>query len=102
MTYRVLFSPEASEDLEDILVYLAPLMGAAEARAYVGRIRAYCTGFSQFPQRGTRRDDVRPGLRLVGYRRRATIAFLVEQDVVMILRVFNRGRDIAFDDQDGS
>jgi hypothetical protein len=30
-----------------------------------------------FPERGRRRDDLRPGLRIIGFGRRVTIAFHV-------------------------
>jgi len=99
MTHRVIFGPRAAQDLQDVITYLAPRMGVDPALDYVQRIENYCLGFANFPKRGTLRDDVRPGLRLVGYRRKATIAFSVEQDVVMIIRVFHRGRNIDLDDE---
>jgi toxin ParE1/3/4 len=40
------------------------------------------------------REDVRPGLRLIGYRRSAAIAFVYLDGVAIILRVFGRGRDV--------
>jgi toxin ParE1/3/4 len=43
-----------------------------------------------------RHDDIRPGLRTLGYRRRATIAFHVEADQVTIVRIFHHGRDVVF------
>lgn len=43
--------------------------------------------------RGTRRDDIRPGLRTVGFERRATIAFKVLAREVVIVRIFYGGRD---------
>ncbi|TNM65784.1 type II toxin-antitoxin system RelE/ParE family toxin [Aliirhizobium smilacinae] len=98
MSYTVVFSPAASDDLEDLFIYLAPEMGLREAREYVRKIKAYCLGFSTFPQRGMLRDDLWPNLRLVGYRRRATIAFQVRGDVVRIARIYHRGRDIDADD----
>ncbi|MFB9951473.1 hypothetical protein ACFFP0_21705 [Rhizobium puerariae] len=42
------------------------------------------------------REEIRPGLRLVGYRYRATIAFFMEADVVTVIRIFHRGRDVDF------
>jgi toxin ParE1/3/4 len=36
---------------------------------------------------------VRPGLRIIGYRRQASIAFVVSDAEVLILRVFRRGAD---------
>ncbi len=98
MSYTVVFSPAASDDLEDLFIYLAPEMGIREARDYVGKIKAYCLGFSTFPQRGMLRDDLWPNLRLVGYRRKATIAFQIRGDVVRIARIYNRGRDIDADE----
>ena len=46
-----------------------------------------------FPERGTRRDDLAPGIRTIGFERRATIAFAVSADTVRIVRVFYGGRD---------
>ena len=45
-----------------------------------------------FPERGTRRDRIRPGLRTMGFERRATIAFMVGDDEVLIVRVFYGGQ----------
>ncbi len=50
-------------------------------------------GLSMFPERGTRRDDVRPGLRVLGYRRRVTITLIVEPDTVVIIGIFYGGQD---------
>jgi len=47
-----------------------------------------------FPKRGTRRDDLGPGLRAVGFERRATIVFRVEKDAVDIVRILYGGRDL--------
>ena len=46
------------------------------------------------PERGTRRNDLRPGLRTVGFRRRATILFEVDNAVqsVIIHGVYYAGR----------
>ena len=43
-------------------------------------------------QRSTKRDDLRPGVRIVGFRRRVTIAFSVRGAAVEILGVFYGGR----------
>jgi hypothetical protein len=46
------------------------------------------------PERGTQRNDLRPGLRTVGYRRRATILFELDQQArkVVILGIYYAGR----------
>jgi toxin ParE1/3/4 len=46
-----------------------------------------------FPERGIVRDDLLPGLRIIGFERRASIAFIVEAETVRILRIFYSGRD---------
>jgi len=53
-----------------------------------------------FPQRGTARDDIRSGLRTVGFERRVTIAFTVKGEDIVILRILYAGRslDLAFDE----
>jgi plasmid stabilization system protein ParE len=46
-----------------------------------------------FPNRGTMRDDLLPGLRTVGFRRRVTIAFVVEPTQVLVVGIFYGGQD---------
>jgi toxin ParE1/3/4 len=94
MSPAVRFSARAIEDLGEIFDYLLPLAGEKAARNHVAELYAYCIGLEQFPERGTIRDDLRPGLRLVGFRRQATIAFAVRDGNVTILRIFGRGRDV--------
>jgi toxin ParE1/3/4 len=43
--------------------------------------------------RGARRDDIRPGLRVFGFRRRVSIAFEVTAEVVTILGIFYGGQN---------
>ena len=46
-----------------------------------------------FPERGRRRDDILPGLRTIGFERRATIAFRVLKTRVEIVSIAYGGRD---------
>ncbi|MEQ9362140.1 MAG: type II toxin-antitoxin system RelE/ParE family toxin, partial [Rhodospirillales bacterium] len=85
MTHRVLFAPEAQNDLKELYLYIAARAGDGRAMAYVERIEAYCLGFADFPERGTRRDDLFPGLRIVGFEGRVTLAFVVGADTVSFL-----------------
>jgi toxin ParE1/3/4 len=103
VSYRVEFSPEAQADLLDLYDYIAQHAGAARALGYVERIERRCRTLATFPERATRRDDLRPGLRIANFERRATIAFAVEAESVTILRVLYAGRDVAgvFADQNG-
>ncbi len=79
--------------LEDLHDYLCDNASERIADTYVGRIVAHCRKLSLFPHRGTRRDDILPGLRTIGFERRATIAFLVGGDLVLIEGVFHGGQD---------
>jgi toxin ParE1/3/4 len=72
---KVIFAPEALTDLFELYDYIAANSGAERARNYTDRIVTTCRNLVSFPERGTRRDDLRPGLRTTTYRRRVTIAF---------------------------
>lgn len=95
MAFEVVFSPEARDDLLNLYAFIADASGAGRAIDYLSRIEAYCRGFSQFPSRGTLRDDLHPGLRVVGFERRVTIAFHVEANRIVIDRVLYGGRDLS-------
>lgn len=79
MIYKVVFSPEAENDLLELYLYIAERTGDAHALVYIERLERYCKGFEEFPERGTSRDDLFPGLRVVGFERRVSIAFHVNQ-----------------------
>lgn len=93
VTHRVLFAREAQDDLEELYLYIAERDGDERALAYIERIEVYCHGFAEFPERGTRRDDLFPGLRIIGFERRVTLAFLVGTEAVTFLRILYGGRD---------
>jgi len=93
MSFRVVFSEAAEDDVARLLDYLVPRAGGHVARAYVDNLIDYCSGFATFPERGTVHTK-RRGLRTVGYRRKATIAFRIQADVVTIVRIFHHGLDI--------
>jgi toxin ParE1/3/4 len=93
MLYRVLFTPEAEAQLADVYSYIAEASSPAVAQRFTDAVIAYCKGFSVHPRRGTRRDDLRPGLRTVGFRRRVTIAFAIEDTTVIIAGIFYGGQE---------
>ena len=55
------------------------------AGAYIGRIEAACPALETFPERGTRRDDIRPGL--------GPIVFRLTHAGVNIARICHGGQD---------
>lgn len=93
MHYAVVFSPEALEQLEALYRYIADAASPEIAYRYTSAIVTYCEGLHTFPHRGTRRDDVRPGLRVTNYKKRSVIAFEVDTDRVSIIGVFYGGQD---------
>lgn len=90
---RVVFAPEARNDLFEIYDWIGAKAGFQIAITYIERIEAYCLGFELASERGYRRDDISPGLRIVGFERRVTIAFAVDDDCVTILRLFYGGQN---------
>lgn len=94
MAHRVVFSPEALDDLRSIYDLIADASAPERALAWVEALRLHLLGFADVPARGTWRDAIRPGLRMTGYRRRVTVAFQVTATEVVILRVLYGGRDI--------
>lgn len=95
MSFRVEFAPEAVAQLAAIEEYIINAGAPAAAIRYVDAIVAYCESMVMFPERGAKRDDLLPGLRVTNYRGAAVIAFLVdaEREVVSILGVFYGGQD---------
>jgi plasmid stabilization system protein ParE len=61
----------------------------------VEAIRSFVKSLAEVPHRGTRRDDLRPGLRIVPFKKHTAIAFEIDETagVVTILRVFYGGQD---------
>lgn len=90
---RVVFTPEARNDLFEIYDWIAEKASPQIAITYIDRIEAYCLRFELASERGHRRDDISPGLRIVGFERRVTIAFAVDDDHVTILRLFYGGQN---------
>jgi len=93
MGYTVNFTPEAVQQLEALYRYIAAATSPEIAQGYTSAIVEFCEGLHRFPHRGTRRDDVRPQLRITNYKKRVVIAFMVEAEVVSIIGVFYGGQD---------
>ena len=90
---RIRLTAEAEDDLAQIYRFVRRSSGSAEvARNYAARIRAFLNTFDTFPERGSIRDAIRPGLRIVGFERRVSVAFVVEAENVVILRILYAGR----------
>ncbi len=93
MASTVVFTPEAEAQLVDLYVYIAAEASPEIGARFTDGIVTYCESLSTFPARGTRRDDIRPGLRITSYRKRVAIAFHVSKDRVNIVGIFYGGQD---------
>jgi toxin ParE1/3/4 len=92
---QVELSQLALADLERIGDWVAANAGTDVALAYLDRIESACARLADFPQRGTPRDDLGPGVRTISFEGRATIAYRIEAHAVLILGVFHAGRLLA-------
>jgi toxin ParE1/3/4 len=94
VAYRLVFRPEAKADILNLHDYIASHAGATVAAAYLDRLERACSHLTTFPERGTVRSELIPGIRIIGFERRTSIAFRVEGDVVEILRLLHGGQSI--------
>lgn len=91
---KVEYTDRATRQLEALYTYIAQESGATRAHQFVNDILDYCDSFETFPERGTQRDDIFSGLRLIGFRRRVTIAVTVSHESVWILGIFYGGQNV--------
>ena len=97
--YDVVFDAAARQDLKDIYDYINSRAGRTIAENFTVELHQHCARLRHTPERGTRRDELRPGLRTMGYRKRATILFEVDNEHrrVVILGICYAGRNYASD-----
>jgi plasmid stabilization system protein ParE len=93
MACRIVFTPEARDQLDHLHAYISAAANVEIASGFTDGIIDHIAGLSEFPKRGTPRDDLRPGLRTLAWRRRVTIAFVVEETDVVVIGIFYGGRD---------
>ncbi|OHV78399.1 type II toxin-antitoxin system RelE/ParE family toxin [Rhizobium sp. LCM 4573] len=97
--YRIVLHERAEGELRDLYRDLASddKAGPVVAWNYISGIRRFIAELATFPKRGTVRDGLIPGLRIIGYRRSVSIAFVVEDAHVLVLGVFYGGQDITLE-----
>lgn len=93
MTPAVVFAPRAERQLLEIYEWIAEAGDPETGAQFVRSIIDYCESIADMPGIGLARDDIRAGVRTVGFRRRAVIAFLVETAKITILGVYYGGQD---------
>ncbi|MFP1910272.1 type II toxin-antitoxin system RelE/ParE family toxin [Lonsdalea quercina] len=99
MGYRVVFAPEAEAQLAELYHYIAEAATPKTALSYTESVVDYCESLELFPERGNRRDDILPGLRVTNYRKKTVIAFIMEEDkeTVTVLGIWHGGQDYESD-----
>jgi toxin ParE1/3/4 len=96
--YVVRLTPEAEADLFNIYRYILEASASqVVALGYLDRINSFLSSFQTFPERGSLRNEIRDGLRIIGFERSASIAFLVEAESVIILRIAYGGQLLEFE-----
>ena len=100
MAIKVGYDPRAQADLDSLYDWIADHAGPVSALEYVERLQSACERLVDFPHRGAPRDDLAPGLRMIAVGRKDVIVYIVENDEVLVLGIFHRGRDLqrAFDE----
>lgn len=102
-TYEVAFDQAAIAELNEIFDYVEDRAGTTIATNFVNKLYDFCRRLEHTPERGTKRDELRPGLRTIGYRRRATILFEVDhaRHRVVIVGIYYAGRNYEVDFEGG-
>jgi toxin ParE1/3/4 len=60
---KIVFLPAARDDLLALYDYVADRSGSAIAGGFIDRIEVACNRLATCPERGTKRHDIRKGLR---------------------------------------
>jgi toxin ParE1/3/4 len=91
---KVLFSPEAIEDLENIWVYIAQ-NSPTQADCFLDKLETLCKeDLSLFPQIGSGRDYLSPGVLALPFRN-YMIYYRCIEERVEIVRVLHGSRDMG-------
>lgn len=91
MSLPLIFSPEAENDLSEVLAYIARDKPGAAAR-FVARLQEACRFVAQDPHAGQSCSELRPGMRRFtceGY----VIYFRQRDPAIEIVRVIHGARD---------
>jgi len=94
-TWRIVYDPQALDDLDDIHDWVARHAGPRIADSYEQRIVRFVSRLRNFPNRGQHRDDAADGVRVIGFEERVDIAYRLKDDEVQIVRILYAGRQFG-------
>lgn len=89
---ELVYSDAALADLDAIYDYIAA-DSPERAHRFVSGILDRCETLGTHPELGPRRERIRPGLRILPLPSRIVVAYRIEGDDVVIMRVFYGGQD---------
>ncbi|PZM09108.1 type II toxin-antitoxin system RelE/ParE family toxin [Rhizobium tubonense] len=93
MGCRVILHPLAEDDLFSIYEFIAQ-DSPTRAIAFSRKIRSHCFSLETMPERGTLRERLGSGIRIVIIEGKVSVIYRIEDDVVNILRIFYAGQNI--------
>ena len=88
---RVILLESAERDLDEIADWLIEYASLVVAERYLDRIQQRLDKLAFASKRGSLRTEV-PGLRLIGILPGVSVAFVVDDDRVIVHRILYRGR----------
>lgn len=94
---KVVLSTAARADLRAYSRWLRVEAGHVTADVWMDALLDWIGELDAFPERGTPRPDLGEELRTRVFRKSVTIAYVVADDIVTILGVFARGRNLTVD-----
>ena len=93
MNYRVIFSRLAEDDLIGIYEFIAK-DSPSRALSFIQRLRVQCRTLKTMATRGHQRENLGPGVRIMVFERRVTVAYHLKDEQVIVLRLFYAGQNI--------
>ena len=92
--YAVRIRAQAHQDIKDIFDWIVSESNYPSiAEKFVNRIYDLCETLSEFPLKGPARDDLKRGVRILTFERKAVIIYRVLAGEVEVLNIFHGGRD---------
>lgn len=96
---EIRFHPLAEEDLDRIDDFVAT-RSPSGARGLAERLEGVIEQLSRFPDSGRPRDDLAVGIRTITVDHTLLVAYKVDPNHILILRIFYAGRDFEADLRD--
>lgn len=97
MTGRVVYTPEAEQQLDHLDDWISDKASPETAHEFVRAVMDHCEGILLFPLAGRDRGDIRPGMRTTTFKKRTLVAYAVDESgdevLVSVLGVFSGGQD---------